>query len=848
MFVQLLLWAGILSLITYFLDQTQPSNLYGALVLFLVSILMCIFSFLEEKKALTVIRGFHNLLPQVANVIRDAQESTIAAENLVVGDIVRLNSGVKVPADLRLLTCNSLKLETSALTGESKAIDYTSDPADSGVFDAHNVAFNGSFCLDGDGLGLVIRTGDKTMIGQIAKLTNQQKDHKTLLQIEIARFVRFIAFLSVGMGAVIFAIAIGIEAATGPKLTAAKVLSLFINGFLTILVANIPEGLPATVTSQLTIIARRMAKLNVYTKRLDIVETLGAATVIASDKTGTLTTNTMTVTDLWFNNQFSAGAPEAKTRSVVKKMNKGEVHTYLDLLDFPLPELLTAMVVCNKAAIEVDSAMKIVSSPPKLTTQKSLEEGTQRVMLQRSPSALARFTIRGSPSEAALLRFCEQMFSTSEIREEHDIVFEIPFNSSRKWHLVITKKSSVSAKRQNDLAHFTLTMKGAPEILIKLCTEWASESGFQLIDSDFTQDFEDAYMHFGKEGRRLIAFCSKVFEAPAGTKFDSQEMNFPTEGLCFLGMAAIIDPPRAETKHAILSCRAAGIKVFMVTGDHPVTAVAIAKQIALIAPYDVMRAVHREETEIVVQNPEFDDESEEDHVIHGDELATLSDAQWDKIIARKSMVFARTTPEQKLLIVEQLQKRGEVVAVTGDGVNDAPALKRADIGVAMGKAGSDVAKQAADIVLMDDNFASIVKGIEQGRLMFANIRKTIAYTMSHMPPEIFLTIMNLIFGFPVALTSLQVLSIDLGSELAPAISLAYETPESDIMSEPPRKKTARLVNKRLLLYSYIFMGFLFSITAWAAYAAIYIYHGIPVRLMLSMDLEVRYLNNIFLSR
>lgn len=826
MFIQLLLWSGILSLITYALDRTQLANLYGAVALFVISTIMCAFSFYEEKKALAIIKGFHDLVPPSCTMIREGKEITIEAENLVNGDLVKLQTGMKVPADLRILTCKSLKLETSAITGESAAMEYHNNQVEGSVFDAHNVAFNGSFCLDGEGLGVVIRTGDFTMIGQIAKMTNLQKQTQTLLQKEISRFVRFIAILSIGMGTVIFGIALGVEAATGPGLTAAKVLSLFINGFLVVLLANVPEGLPATVTSQLTIIARRLAKRNVCVKRLDIVETLGATTVIASDKTGTLTMNIMAVTDLWYNNQFTSGAPEAKKRR--SSSNSSRVRTYLDFLDEPLPDLLTAMVVCNKAVIDVGNSSPIEILPEKakkkLQPSASANESPAAVV-PRSESVISKFVIRGSPSEVAMLRFCENLFPSSEIRHQHEVVCEIPFNSVRKWHLVVTK---CPVAKKDSSQWYRVNMTGAPEILIKNCTKWASDSGFHDIDDDFKDDFEQAYMHFGKDGRRVIGFCSIDFQAPSDIKFDSEEKNFPTDNLCFLGMAAIMDPPRPEVKGAIETCKSAGIKVFMVTGDHPVTAAAIARQIGLIAPFEAVRQVSKEQVEIHIENPTLEFK-EEDCVICGDQLSSLTVAQWDSIAVRSSMVFARTSPDQKLLIVEELQKRGEIVAVTGDGVNDAPALKRADIGIAMGKHGSEVAKQAADIVLMDDNFASIVKAIEYGRLLFANLRKTIAYTMTHMPPEIFQTIMNLIFGFPIGLTSLQVLSIDLGSELPPAISLAYETAESNLMQEPPRKRTAKMVNWRLLVYCYVLMGSLFSATAWASYASVYVYHGIPVR-------------------
>uniref|UniRef100_A0A914WES4 Cation-transporting P-type ATPase N-terminal domain-containing protein n=1 Tax=Plectus sambesii TaxID=2011161 RepID=A0A914WES4_9BILA len=842
MFWVLLIAAGLLSLVIYVLDPEHPLNLYVAIVLFVIVIAMCLLSFYEEKKATEVVRGFKCLMPTSCMGIREGRMQMLRTDELVVGDLVFIRSGARVPADVRLISCNGLKLETSAITGEAEPIDYTDEPAvDSAntVFESRNVAFNGSFCVDGEALGVVIRVGDKTVIGRIASLTTEQKEKHSSLEKELNRFVRFITILALTMATVVFAIGAFVSRFE-------NLLGIFISGFLVVIVANVPQGLPATLTSQLTIIARRMAKKNVFLKKLDIIETFGAATVIASDKTGTLTQNNMTVTDLWYNKHNMPGRPDVKQRALIDRQSSSNI---LDMLETPLPELLTVMTVCNKAQIDTSTPTKVrtrsvrgssqilwsplplspmTSSDFESTTllSKTADSSTyepEHHISQLSFETAKRKDFTGNPSEVALLRYTAQVVDVQLLRDSFDVVFEIPFNSSRKWHLVITKP--VDAMTIEGKTTFTLMIKGAPEVLVELCTELATTAGPRQLDDDLKLDFKDAYLHFGNEGRRVIGFASKTFVAAETTLFSVDEGNYPQSDYCFLGMAALMDPPREDAARAIQECKEAGIKVFMVTGDHPTTAAAIARQIGLLGHSDMIRRRGRLQIQVSV----VEEDERDCAIVHGKSLPGLSEQQWDELLAKQHIVFARTTPEHKLLIVEQCQRRGEIVAVTGDGVNDAPALKKADIGVAMGIVGSDVAKQAADIVLMDDNFASIVKGIEEGRLMYSNLKKTIAYTLTHLWPEIMPIILNFMLGFPLALSSLQILSIDLCSEMPPAISLAYETSEQDIMKSPPRKRNSRLVGWRLIAYSYIFAGWTVTGGCFLAYLSVYWYYGISVR-------------------
>ncbi|CBY34902.1 unnamed protein product [Oikopleura dioica] len=504
--------------------------------------------------------------------------------------------------------------------------------------------------------GIVIRCGDATVKGRIAALASNVDSGDTPIAQEIEHFIHIITGVAVFLGVTFFILSIFL----GYKWLEAVI---FLIG---IIVANVPEGLLATVTVCLTLTAKRMAKKNCLVKNLEAVETLGSTSTICSDKTGTLTQNRMTVAHLWFDHK---------------------IH-------------------------EVD------------TTENSSGDTA------------------GDASESALLKCCEKSMGNVEaIRASNPKVAEIPFNSTNKWQLSIHE---VEGKN-------LLVMKGAPERIVDRCNKILVNGVEEEKPADFQTTFENANAHLG---------------GMVGFKFDTEEMNFPSEDLVFVGLMAMIDPPRAAVPDAVAKCRSAGIKVIMVTGDHPVTAAAIARQVGIIS--DGSKTV---------------DELAK-------ELRELDDSDLDEILRNHpEIVFARTSPQQKLIIVDGCQRAGQVVAVTGDGVNDSPALKKADIGVAMGIAGSDVSKQAADMILLDDNFASIVTGVEEGRLIFDNLKKSIAYTLTSNIPEISPFLIFILFSIPLPLGTVTILCIDLGTDLLPAISLAYETAESDIMKRDPRNKS-----------------------------------------------------------
>ena len=595
------------------------------------------------------------------------------------------------------------------------------------------------------------------------------------------RFVIFLIFASTILGSIVFLIGGIVHKWDG-------IVNLLCISFLVCAISLVPAGMPATVTSIIALVARRLAKKNVFLKRLDIVEALGSVNIIASDKTGTLTKNIMTVTDAWFYDEFINGRPIKKT------VTASRIKSALNNFDAPVDELLDIMTVCNASHfIDEEQTKEKVS-----LTMPSFESSIEMEKKVHFPRPAI-----GAPSEIAMLRYADELIDIKERRRAYSIIFEIPFNSKRKWHLMIAKLQTL----QDGQAEYKLFIKGAPEILIEKCNQIATKKEIINLDESIISRFREAYEHFGSNGRRVIGFSYKRFIAPDNIKFDLDKGNVPLNDLIFVGICAIMDPPRDETITAVEQCRSAGIKVFMVTGDHYLTAAAIAKEIKLIE-------------DIPGQPRDYE-------ILQGERISNLTAKEWDELLTKRALVFARTTPEQKLLIVEECQRRKQIIAMTGDGVNDAPALKKADIGIAMGS-GSDVAKQAADVILMDDNFASIVKGVQEGRMMFDNIKKLLAYVAEHSTPEVWPVLLNFWFGLPIGITSLQILSIDLGTEILPGIAMAKEPMEGDVMERPPRRRSKKLTSNSLLFYSYGYVGLIQSVCCFLAYYTVFWVHGISL--------------------
>jgi len=687
-FFALLLWlAAALALLA---EWRQPGEGMGVLAGAIVGVVLVngLFSFWQDYKAERELAALARLLPQRVKTLRGGALELVEAADLVPGDLVLLAEGDRVPADARLVSAQGLRLDASTLTGESLPVFRDADPTDEhDPLLARNLVLAGTAVATGEGRAVVYATGTRTEFGRIASLTQGEDRERSPLLHEIARVSRIIAALAVALGGLFFVV--GVQAGL-------PVLSAFVFG-IGIIVANVPEGLLPTVTLALAMGARRMARRNVLIRHLPAVETLGAATVICTDKTGTLTLNRMTV-------RAAHGVAEA--------MAAVERHCHT---------------------------------------------------LKNTNGAWL-----GDPMEVALVEH-------AGAGPLHPLAGEVPFDTERK---------RLSTLHDTPAGRVVYT-KGAVETVLPLCARRATADGAVPLDDAGRAGILAAQEAMADRGLRVLALAWR--EAP--------DADDPERALVFAGLVGLEDPPRPEVPAAIAQARAAGIRVIMITGDHPHTAVAIAREVGL------------------VRGPEPE-------VVTGTALRAMSESHLLLALDAEEIVFARIGADQKLRVVQALQRRGEVVAVTGDGVNDAPALKQGDIGVAMGRGGTDVAREAADMVLLDDNFASIVHAVEEGRAVFANIRRFMTYILTSNIPEVVPYLAFVLLGIPLPLTVVQILAVDLGTDMLPALALGAEPPHRDVMNRPPRPRRERLLSWGLLARAYLFLGVFEAAAAMAAYFAV----------------------------
>merc|ERR1719434_144050 len=776
-----LLWLGaVLCFLAYSIqasayEEPPDDNLYLGVVLSAVVTVTGIFSYYQESKSAKIMEGFKNLVSQYALVRRNNGEKlTVPADTLTLGDIVEIKFGDRCPADLRVLEARGFKVDNSSLTGESEPQARGPEFTHENPLETKNLAFFSTNAVEGTAVGMVVNIGDNTVMGRIAGLASGLEGGQTPIAKEIEHFIHIITGVAVFLGVTFFIIAFIL----GYNWLDAVI---FLIG---IIVANVPEGLLATVTVCLTLTAKRMAAKNCLVKNLEAVETLGSTSTICSDKTGTLTQNRMTVAHMWFDNKIvEADTSEDQSGNAFDKSAPG------------WKTLERVAMLCNRAEFKGG---------------------------QNEVSILKR-EVNGDASEAAILK-CTELTNGNvmDYRAKNKKLVEIPFNSTNKFQVSIHETSDPDEKRS------LLVMKGAPERILQRCSTIVIDGTERPLTEDWKNAFETAYMELGGLGERVLGFCDYMLPAdkyPAGYPYDADEENFPLEGLRFVGLMSMIDPPRAAVPDAVLKCRSAGIKVIMVTGDHPITAKAIARSVGIIS--DGTETVEDIATRKGIPVEEVNPREALAAVVHGGEIKDLSEKALDEILMyHNEIVFARTSPQQKLIIVEGCQRMGAIVAVTGDGVNDSPALKKADIGVAMGIAGSDVSKQAADMILLDDNFASIVTGVEEGRLIFDNLKKSIAYTLTSNIPEISPFLLFILADVPLPLGTVTILCIDLGTDMVPAISMAYEFAESDIMKRQPRNPfTDKLVNERLISMAYGQIGMIQASAGFFVYFVIMCENG-----------------------
>jgi P-type Ca2+ transporter type 2C len=710
---------------------------------------------IQERRAEEALAALKKLAAPDAHVIRDGHRTTIPARELVPGDIVFLEAGNFIPADVRLLEAVNLRVEEASLTGESLAVQKNAAgimEKDVPLGDRKNTAFMGTTVSYGRGRGVVTGTGMRTQLGLIAEMLQSVNEEETPLQRRLDQLGRILSIGSLVLVAVVFIVALINNTVIGELFTSPlayfntfgkEITNVFIIA-ISLAIAAVPEGLPAVVTISLALGMTEMVKRHALIRKLSSVETLGSATTICSDKTGTLTQNEMTVTRLWADGHFinvtgTGYAPMGEFQISGKNV---------DLKKYPA--VLTTLWV---GVLNNDSQLE--------TTGESEDEKTYRIV--------------GDPTEGALIVAAAKAGAWhGEVKDAYPRENEVPFDSERKRMITV---HSVDSPHPDDISPFydnkykgwdVIAVKGAPDVVLGLCTQYLGmDDQPRPMDDAARQRILDANDAMTKDALRVLGVaCRMEKDVPEGeVKVDELERD-----LIFVGLMGMIDPARPEVKIALAKAAKAGIRTVMITGDFPNTAKAIAQAIGLLRPG------HK--------------------VATGADVDKMSEEELKREI-EVTDVFARVSPEHKMRIVDALQANDEVVAMTGDGVNDAPAIKRADIGVAMGITGTDVAKETADMVLTDDNYASIVSAVEQGRIIYSNIRKFVFFLLSSNVAEIMIIFLAVLAGLPAPLTAIQLLWLNLITDGAPALALAMEKGDPDIMDQKPRRKKEPIINRSM---------------------------------------------------
>jgi Ca2+-transporting ATPase len=737
--------------ITGFLEEWVDSS-----VIFGVVLVNTIIGFIQESNALKAIDALSRVLTVTSTVLRNGQRRSIPATELTVGDLVLLQSGDKVPADLRLLQIRELKVDESALTGESVSVEkqLATLSADTALADRLNMAYSSTLVTYGSGLGIVVEIGDSTEIGRVNSLLSSTIELETPLTKKISQFSKLLLWVIMGLAAVTFAVGVWREQ---------PLLDMFMAS-VALAVGAIPEGLPAALTITLAIGVSRMAKRNAIIRKLSAVETLGSTTIICSDKTGTLTQNQMTVQALYAGHQlFDITGSGYKPNGDICLNSKIVIQR-----DYPvLMECLKAGLLCNDA--------RLIAEPDS-------------------------WRIEGDPTEAALLVAAHKAgLHHANVSIAHPRLDAIPFESQHQFMATLHHNQAVDARH--------VYLKGSLESILARCDK-AFDSQMQPIPLD------KALLHqqvekLAAQGLRVLAF------ARGEHNDDAVQHQHVNEGLTFLGLQAMIDPPRPEAITSIAACYRAGIEVKMITGDHPITALAIAKQLGM---------------------------KQTERVMTGAELQSINQTEYPKLV-ENCAVYARIAPEQKLQLVQALQANGHIVAMTGDGVNDAPALRQANIGVAMGHGGTEVAKEAAAMVLTDDLFSTIVAAIEEGRGMFDSLVKFIVWTLPTNGGVGLVISVAIFANVPLPITPLQLLWINMSTGILLGLMLAFEPKEADLMCRKPRHPQNPILNSvlifRICLVSTLMLIGAFGLFEWE------LQHGESLALARTVAVNVFVFGQIF---
>jgi Ca2+-transporting ATPase len=666
-----------------------------AIIIGVIVVFAALLGFVQEYRAERAIEALREMAAPTARVLRDGDESFIRARDVVPGDIVLVQGGDRVPADLRILEAANLQADEAPLTGESVPVEKDASPitdADIAIADRRDIAYSGTVITYGRGRGIVTATGMRTEFGRIAGMLQTVEVGRTPLQQNLDRVGRVLAVIAL--------VVVGLIVALG-VLRGQDILEMFLFG-IALAVAVVPEALPAVVTISLAMGVQRIVRRNALVRRLPAVETLGSTSVICSDKTGTLTRNEMTVREV-----FASGVSATFLGSGYEPTGEVTVDGVAVEAPEPVVVLLRVAVLASDARLVRDAG--------------------------------GRWAIRGDPTEGALIVAAAKAgLEKSDLEVQSPRTAEIPFSSERKRMTTLHENSEGS----------TACSKGAAEIVLDACTTVLEDGSITSLDETARAEIVARAETMAGEGIRVLGVASKADADLASVE----------ENMTFLGLVGLLDPSRPEAAASIGACRSAGIEVVMITGDHPVTATAIARELGISA---------------------------NGRVITGRELEQMTDDELVRDVADVA-VYARVSPADKLRIVTAWQKQGAVVAMTGDGVNDAPALKKSDIGVAMGISGTDVSREAAEMILLDDNFASIVAAVEEGRGIFGNIKKYLMYLISSNVGEILLMAGATVAGMPLPLSAVQILYVNLATDGLPALALSVDPPETDLMQRPPR--------------------------------------------------------------
>jgi magnesium-transporting ATPase (P-type) len=718
-----------------------------AFIILLLTITNSAFSYWREYRAEQAIEKLRHLLPAYAHVFRNGTETHIPAREVVPGDVLVLAEGDNIAADARVFEEYGLRVNNASLTGEAVAARKTSEASilpNISELERPNLIFAGTSVASGTGKGIVYATGMLTQFGRIAHLTQTVQEEPSRFQKELDRLGKILTWVALIIGVIVWTLA-----HNEPNIS-----NLYDNPLLLALgtiVALTPEGLPATLTLSLAIAVQRLAGRGVLAKRLNIVETLGNVSVICTDKSGTLTQNQMTVREVWVAShrlQVTGVGYEPKGHFIPSPAGSSFEEDLLALLE--------AALCCNNARV----------NPP--------------------TRELPSWTSLGDQTEAALKVAALKYNLTEDAVKRHiPRIHEIPFDARRKRMTTIHR----------DFDHEIALLKGAPREVLQLCSHIQVDGEIHPLEEKVRSKILAANDDYARRALRVLAFARRDLPPRSG----AYTAEFVERDLTFLGLMAMMDPPRPEVEQAIKACRQAGIRIVMITGDYGLTAESMARRVGMVSS----------------PNPV---------ILTGAELDALSELDLQQLLS-KEIIFARMAPDHKLRLVSAYQARGDVVAVTGDGVNDAPALRKADVGIAMGVIGTDVAKEAADIILTNDNFSSIVAAVEEGRAIYDNIRKFITYIFASNIPEVLPFLLTGAIGIPPALTVRQILAIDMGTDILPALALGSETPEPGIMNYPPRPSSQPLLDRGLLTRSFLWLGLLEAGLCYLGFLFTYLFSG-----------------------